>query len=174
MKTYPQASDIKEHKDRLWTTLLQYYKGLVPIESVEQKVRSLMGDAALWIKNNSPPALKPLDLEKVKKEITSLSFTVKPQIEMTIKRPEMIIPVYFNSVQDLENFNKFMKFGIKNIEEQVLKDMVTGKEFMEEALKKAVDWNHGTVPEIGVRHTFLCNALDELGVKVLVEKEKIT
>ena len=168
-KKYPQDKDIKEHKDRFWTTLLQYYKGLVPIESVEQKLRSLMGDATLWIKNNSPP-LTPLNLEKIKKEIASLKLS---QIKATITRPNnKSFIMYFSSVQDLEKFKIFVDDGIKNTQKKVLEKAITGKEFAEQSLEKATKWNHGVVPKIGIRHTFLHNALNEPGVKVFVEENK--
>lgn len=65
---YPRRKDIEEHKDVLWTSLVQYFLGLVPFQNVVQSLKALMGDAALWVNNNH----KPVDLEKVKDLIASL------------------------------------------------------------------------------------------------------
>jgi hypothetical protein len=68
-KKYPRDKDIREHKDRFFTSLVQYFSGLVPIENVEISLRSLMGDASLWVHCNH----KELDLEEVKKIIAFIS-----------------------------------------------------------------------------------------------------
>jgi len=69
---YPRKSDIKEHKDRIWTAMLQYAGGYVPIENVSSVIRSLMGDAVLWVHNNH----KELDLEDWKDKIASMKLEV--------------------------------------------------------------------------------------------------
>ena len=93
--------------------------------------------------------------------------------EVTFKTPDnKTFSVYFPTVEDLEKFNIFLEDAIKSGKKKLLEKAITGKEFKQKALKKAVKWNHGKVPYIGVRHTFLINALDEPGVKVLMEEEK--
>jgi len=49
--------------------MVQYFSGYVPLDNVGARVRELMGDAALWVNNNH----KELDLEKVKKQIATLT-----------------------------------------------------------------------------------------------------
>lgn len=70
-KKYPTDKAIRDHKDRLWTAILQHFSGLVPLSNVEMTLRSLMGDGALWVHNNH----KTLDMEKVKKKLASLRLT---------------------------------------------------------------------------------------------------
>jgi len=45
---------------------------------------------------------------------------------------------------------------------------VKGRDFVNQAIQKAIDWNHGTVPEIGIRYNFVYNEL----VKHIVVNEK--
>jgi hypothetical protein len=59
--SYPEDKDIKEHKDILFSRLLQYFKGVVPLGSVDDALRALAGDAALWVHNS-----EKLDLDKVR------------------------------------------------------------------------------------------------------------
>jgi hypothetical protein len=67
---YPRNKDIKEHKDAVFTSMVQYFGGYVPLQNIEMTIRSLMGDAALWVHNNH----KELDLENIKKQIAGLTF----------------------------------------------------------------------------------------------------
>ena len=115
----------------------------------------------------------PEDLHIKELETTTLQFLKGLAVKATIRRPDdKTFTMYFPTKQDLKKFEIFIEDGIKNTEEKVLEKAITGKEFKRKALQKAVKWNHGEIPEVGVRHTFLINALDEPGVKVLVEEEK--
>lgn len=57
--------------------MLQYFAGLVPFDNVAICVRSMMGDAVLWINREH----KELDLEKMKKVIASLKVTVVDDVK---------------------------------------------------------------------------------------------
>jgi hypothetical protein len=59
---YPRPIDVKEHKDKLWQMLLLYFSGVVTVRDVENALRCLMGDAALWTNDNH----KELNLEQIK------------------------------------------------------------------------------------------------------------
>jgi len=83
MVKYPRKSDVQEHKDRLWTALLQYCSGLVPLYNVTSTLRQLMGDAVLWVHNNSDVVNtetgvhSKIDLDEMKRMIGSLRVEVK-------------------------------------------------------------------------------------------------
>lgn len=66
--SYPTEQIAREHREQLWSSMLQYYHGVVPIENVENQLRGLMGDAALHIHND----FKELDLDKVRTEIGNI------------------------------------------------------------------------------------------------------
>ena len=54
--------------------------------------------------------------------------------------------------------------------------IISGRELYDYAMAAAKEWNHGTVPEIGVREGFLSNAIlsDEvLGVVVIKKGVRI-
>lgn len=74
--SYPESKDIERHKKSLWTSLIQHFSGYVPMESVETALRSLMGDAALWVHNNH----KKLDIDKVKQTIAQTAITTSALI----------------------------------------------------------------------------------------------
>jgi len=106
-------------------------------------------------------------------ETATLQYLKGLAVKATIKRPDnKTFIMYFPSKQDLKKFEIFIEDGIENTKKKVFEKSITGTEFKRKALQKAVKWNHGVIPEIGVRHTFLINALDEPGVKVLVEEQK--
>jgi hypothetical protein len=84
--TYPTKQDIELHKDKVWQMLLLIFKDMTPeiggvmkssTEDVANSLRSLAGDAALWVYNNQS---KNLDMNKVGKFISNLKVIVeKPQ-----------------------------------------------------------------------------------------------
>lgn len=71
---YPQASDIKKHKDSLFTSLVQHFAGFQTIESVQQDLRALMGDAALV--SAGLKLRTKFDMEAAKQEIMNMSLIV--------------------------------------------------------------------------------------------------
>ena len=77
-QTYPTQSDIEQHKEKVWQMLVLLFKDMTPemngimkisTESVGNAIRSLAGDASLWVYNNES---KQLDLSKVGKFISTL------------------------------------------------------------------------------------------------------
>lgn len=81
---YPRDSDIKEHKDRVWTSMVQYVSGYIPLQNVETIFKSLLGDAILWVNNNH----KKLDIEKMKELIVNIKITGEKRIEEAITPKE--------------------------------------------------------------------------------------
>jgi hypothetical protein len=84
-ETYPRDEDIQLHKDKVFQMLLLCFKGKTmdknskyPLgfseKDVETALRSLAGDAALWVYNNCEPKL---DIEEAKKFISSLVVKVE-------------------------------------------------------------------------------------------------
>lgn len=71
MSKYPRPQDIDEHRKQVWTSMLQYVGGYVPIENVEATIRALLGDAVLLIRSEH----KELDVEAWKEKIASLKLT---------------------------------------------------------------------------------------------------
>ena len=76
MFKYPSFSDIDEHKDKLWGSLVQYYMGVIPFENVENNLRCLLGVAALYTHNN----LRKIDLEKAKRDIAITRVTNEKEL----------------------------------------------------------------------------------------------
>lgn len=72
--SYPDDKAIKEHKDHLWSALLQYYAGVQTFQNVEANFKSLMCDAALWVINNG--VLQKPSIERVKRDIANLKMSV--------------------------------------------------------------------------------------------------
>jgi hypothetical protein len=76
--TYPTKADIELHKDKLWQMLILTFKDMTPemggvmkmgVNDIANALRSLAGDASLWIYNNEH---KDLDMKKVGKFISTL------------------------------------------------------------------------------------------------------
>jgi hypothetical protein len=161
---YPTQNAIKEHKDQLWSTLLQYYIGAVPFYNVENSIRKLMGDAALYVHNNH----KKLDMKKITEELYNLTI---PRIRMVVKRsPPKTFVVYFQSTLQLKNFKDFMETATSNAQKLVLEKTITGKEFTDKAYEKAKEWGRGKEPTLSIFHTHLYNMLHEPNVKVFIEE----
>lgn len=51
-KTYPRKSDIEQHKNELFTALIQKEAGYQTEEWVQSRLEVLRGDAKLWVMNN--------------------------------------------------------------------------------------------------------------------------
>ena len=69
-KTYPREEDIKEHKDRLFTAMIQYFSGYTTLDLVSAAFSALFGDAALWVKNNMID--NKLDMDFIKRVISEV------------------------------------------------------------------------------------------------------